>query len=199
MPVSAAAVRLYRILKGMDAIPETTGLTIEHAPEGLVVTMAVPRMGFVAVFLGVWLCGWAVGEFSGVRALFERLPHADLDLLFTAVWLVGWTAGGAAAAAFLALAVKGREIVTLAPDGLRRRIEAFGVGYTWRYDPALVRDLRVMPASRGSGAFFGFEYGERRVRFGSGLSPEAAARVVEALLEAGAQPGTGAPPPAAAP
>lgn len=148
-------------------------------------------MGCVAAVLGAWLCGWAVGEIGGLRALFERPPHADLDLLFAVVWLVGWTAGGAAAAAFLALTLKGREIVTLAPDGLRRRIEAFGVGYTWRYDPALVRDLRVMTASRGSGAYFGFEYGQRRVRFGSGLSAQDAARVVEALLEAGAQPGAG--------
>lgn len=173
----------------MDATPPTLGPLIEPAPDGLTVTMQVPRTGCVAAFLAVSLCGWAVGEASVIRALFESPPHADLEGLFTVAWLLGWTAGGAAAAAFLALTLKGREIVTLSPDDLRRRIEAFGIGYTWRYDPALVTDLRVMPPSRGPGAFFGFEYGPRRVRFGSGLSVDDATRIVEALLERGAQMG----------
>jgi hypothetical protein len=178
----------------MDNAAPVTGPSIERTPEGLTVTMKVPRMGCISAFLGAWLCAWAVGEISGLSALFERLPHADIELLFTVVWLLGWSAAGGAAAAFLALTLNGREIVMLAPDGLRRRIEAFGIGYTWRYEPALVSDLRVMPPSRGSGAFFGFEYGQRRVRFGSGLTAQDAARIVDALLEAGAQPGGGAPP-----
>jgi hypothetical protein len=178
----------------MDPTPPSTDPTIERTPDGLTVTMNVPRMTPISVFLAVWLCGWAVGEFSALRVLIERIAHPGLDLLFTAAWLLAWSAGGAAAAAFLALTLKGREIVTLAPDGLRRRIEAFGIGYTWCYEPPLVTDLRVMPASRGPGAFFGFEYGQRRVRFGSGLTPDDAARIVEALLEAGAQPGGSAAP-----
>jgi hypothetical protein len=175
----------------MDATTPSSGPTIERTPEGLTVTMDVPRMVWVSAFLALWLCGWAIGEISVILALFQRIAHPGLDLLFTVVWLAGWTAGGAAAAAFFALTVKGREIVTLAPDGLRRRIEAFGLGYTWSYDPVLVTDLRVMPSSGGPGAFFGFEYGQRRVRFGSGLTADDAARIVEMLLEAGAQQSDG--------
>jgi hypothetical protein len=83
----------------------------------------------------------------------------------------------------LALMLNGREHVTLAPSGLTRRIEAFGIGRTWTYDPALVEDLRVMDGSRGSGAFFGFDYKGQVRRWGSGLSQEDAQRIVDAMLE----------------
>jgi hypothetical protein len=71
----------------------------------------------------------------------------------------------------------------LAPGGLTRRIEAFGIGRTSTYDPALVEDLRVMGATRGGGAFFGFDYRGQTRRWGSGLSHEDARRIVDAMLE----------------
>ncbi len=162
-------------------------VTIERRPEGLVVTMPVPRSGCTTAFLGVWLLGWAAGEIGVSGTLIEGIGHFTVDIAFTVVWLTVWTFAGAAASSLFALMLAGREIVTLAPDGLRRRVEAFGVGVTRTYVPAQVEDLRVMPASRGTGAFFGFEYGGKTLRWGSGLTQDDAERIVAALLEYGSQ------------
>jgi hypothetical protein len=161
-------------------------VTIERTPDALVVTMPVPRVGCTMAFLGVWLTGWAFGEVAAIGALVQLLETPSAGLAFIIVWLLAWTVAGASAAASLAVMLNGLEIVTLAPDGLRRRIEAFGVGRTRTYEPTRVEDLRAVSASRGGGGFVAFDYGSRTVRFGSGLTAEDADRIVAALLEYGA-------------
>jgi hypothetical protein len=170
-------------LPSMDDVTDPSRVTIERRPEGLVVTMRVPRSGCVITFLGTWLCAWAVAELAGVMGLVESAGRLGPDTLFVVVWLAAWTAAGVGAGSFLALMLNGREHVTLAPAGLTRRIEAFGIGRTWTYDPALVEDLRVMDGSRGSGAFFGFDYKGQVRRWGSGLTRDDAHRIVEEMLE----------------
>lgn len=167
----------------MSDNPAPSRVTIERRPEGLVIAMPVPRSGCVIAFLGMWLSAWAVAEFAGVMGLIEQAGRLGPDALFIVVWLAAWTAAGAGAGSFLALMLNGREVVTLAPGALQRRIEAFGIGRTKTYDPALVEDLRVMDGSRGSGAFFGFDYKGSVRRWGSGLSHDDAHRIVDAMLE----------------
>jgi hypothetical protein len=169
----------------MDTETAPSSVTIERTPAGLVITMPVPRSGCAISFLSVWLLGWALGEYTAAVTLIERFGALDPGMAFLLTWLVLWTAGGAAAATALATMLGGCETITLAPDGLRRRIAAFGVGVTRVWDPTRVEDLRVMPAGRGSGAFFGFEYGRRTLRWGSGLSQDDARAIVEAMLEYG--------------
>jgi hypothetical protein len=160
--------------------PPSSSVTVERTPEGLVVTMPVPRSGCSIGFLSVWLLGWMAGEYAAVSTLMERFRGLDSGMAFLLFWLVFWTAGGAAAATALATMLAGREIVTLAPSGLHRRIEAFGVGFTSTFDPTMVEDLR------GGGAFFGFEYAGKTVRWGSGLTEGDAQGIVAAMLEYGA-------------
>jgi hypothetical protein len=165
----------------MESTPAPSTITIERAPEGLVISMPVPRSGCSITFLAVWLLGWVAGEYAALSTLIGRLGALDSGMAFLLFWLLCWTAAGVAAAAALAAMLAGLETVTLAPDALRRRISAFGVGFTRAYDPARVDDLRVMPAA--SGAFFGFEYAGRTHRWGSGLTPDDAQRIVAAMLE----------------
>jgi len=173
----------------MEATPTTASrLTIERTPSGLVVTMPIPRAGCPAAFLSVWLLGWLVGEVGVGATLLGGRTAPGPDTLFAVAWLIAWTAGGVAAASFLALLLAGREIVTLAPDGLRRRVAAFGIGRTTTYVPQEVEDLRVMVDRAGRPVFFGFEYRGRTARWGSGLVGDEAARIVEALKDFGATP-----------
>jgi hypothetical protein len=167
----------------MSDNPVSSSVSVERRPEGLVITMRVPRSGCTIAFLSVWLCAWAFAEFAGVLGLVEGIRGPSEEIAAIAVWLTAWTLAGAGAGSFLALMLNGRERVTLAPSALTRRIEAFGIGVTRTYDPALVEDLRVMDASRGGGAFFGFDYKGGVRRWGSGLSQDDARRVVEAMLE----------------
>jgi hypothetical protein len=168
--------------------------TIEHLPEGLVVTMRVPRVGCVTLFLGFWLLGWVAGEVSGFTMLVSQISEPGFALGFAIVWLTGWTAGGLAALSFLALSIAGREIVTLTPQAMTRRIEAFGIGRTTSYVPQEVEGLRVVEDSRGGTPFFGFDYRGKTVRMGSGLSGDDAQRIVDALSRAGAVRSAARPP-----
>lgn len=86
----------------------------------------------VVAFLGVWLCGWAAGEFfagttflAGLRDwlapdldlswlphMKSRMPSAPAPVLaFLAVWLAGWTAGGLVAMREMVRALMGVDRV----------------------------------------------------------------------------------------
>ena len=146
-----------------------TPTTIEHTPSGLRIVMPVPRIGFVIVFLSIWLMGWAAGEVSALRALLESGTRFNPTGLFLLVWLVGWTLGGAAAAFVLAMMLDGREIVTFALGSVVRRIEAFRWGWETTYAMDTVTNLRQTGDSEGVKSFISFDASGKTVRFGTGL------------------------------
>lgn len=167
------------------ATPPASHVTIEHLPEGLVVTMPLPRSGCTIASLSAWLIAWVAGEVGGGAFLVATLSPPSLATLFALVWLAVWTGAGISALSVLALTVAGKEIITLSPDGLRRRAEAFGIGRTVSYEPREVEDLRVADDSSGQPAFIAFDYRGTTVRMGSRLVGDDAKRIVEALYEAG--------------
>jgi hypothetical protein len=91
---------------------------------------------FSAAFLGVWLCGWLIGEFlalyiliHGGFALLAGKPFGpDQDPLeltaavaagaFVLVWLALWTLGGIAAGTELLRELWGEDRLAVTPDGL---------------------------------------------------------------------------------
>ncbi|NMO18948.1 hypothetical protein HPC49_14525 [Pyxidicoccus fallax] len=99
-----------------------------------------------AVFLGGWLCGWAVGEVVAlgvlVRSLWARVlpglqvglpdiepassPLSVWGLLFMGVWLTGWTVGG-----IFAL----RRLRALLVSEARLSFNRAGVTREWRLGP----------------------------------------------------------------
>jgi hypothetical protein len=157
--------------------------SIEPTPDGLTVVMPAPRAGCAVAFLGTWLAGWLVGELSALRALAAEAAHLTPASAFVGFWLLGWTLAGAATAAVLAFVLDGAEVLTLAPDALVRRAEAFGRGLTWRYELGRVRDLRTEASGTGEKTFIGFEYDDRHVRLGTGLTEYDARAIVEAFAE----------------
>lgn len=170
----------------MDTPVGTSTPSIERRPEGLVVTMRVPRSGCSIAFLAVWLLLWLVGESVGVLVVVATSGRFGFPAVFAWVWIALWTFAGATAAASLAVLLNGLEIVTLSPDGLSRRVEAFGIGRTRTYDPTKVEELRAVDSPGGKRASIGFEYEGRTHRWGSGLTPESAKTVVDAMLAYGA-------------
>jgi len=103
---------------------------------------------FAASFLGVWLCGWLVGEVVALSMLFliawqlltgvpfvhkPQLPHGGALYAiggFLLVWGSFWTLGGFAALREFARLLWGREVIILRPDSLRIRTLAFPFGKT---------------------------------------------------------------------
>lgn len=165
-----------------------TSTLIEDTPGGVRITMPVPRVGCVSVFLIAWLIGWAAGEFSALRSLVAMGTSSAPFSLFMLVWLVGWTLGGAVAFVVLAMTLGGQEIVSVGDGIIRRRAEAFGVGLSWRYPLARCSNFR--PTGNGSEAktFVSFDYvsekGDQTVRFGSGLTESRAEEIAERVWAA---------------
>lgn len=113
-------------------------------PEGPAFTLRPTGLSrfFVAAFLSVWLCGWAVGELFALAALVScvaSLLNLDLELpgwsgknheshtgailisLFLAVWLSFWTLGGVMALRQWLMLLWSREQLVLATDCLVAR------------------------------------------------------------------------------
>lgn len=69
------------------------------------------------VFLGFWLCGWALGELFAIGRLASLISggieQADSSELFIFVWLCGWTIGGAFAISSFLWSLFGRECLTV--------------------------------------------------------------------------------------
>ncbi len=136
--------------------------------------MPVPRVGCVIAFLGVWMLGWAAGEFSALRSLLFGGMGLNIATLFLLVWLVGWTAGGLVAGSIFLLMLDGREIVTVGDGVVRRRVEVFGVGLSWRYPLEQVSNWRPTGDESGVKTFVTFDHegpkGHKSIRFGTGLT-----------------------------
>ncbi len=164
------------------ALAHTTP-TIEPTPDGLRITMPVPRVGCVAAFMTLWLAGWAVGEVSALRALFSMGTSFAPGSAFLLIWLAGWTLGGVFAAGVLLLMIDGREVVTVGGEIIRRRFEALGLGLSWRYPLERSANFRPTGESDGTNSFISFDYtaakGEQPVRFGSGLTEARAEEIAE--------------------
>ena len=169
-------------------------------PGALRVVISAPGHRGLAVFLAVWLCGWALGEVAVVRALFSAggppLEPASggpaSTPLFLALWLLGWTLGGAVALAAFVIAAFGRETVHLDGQTLvlartplpwpRTRRFAFHDLRRLRVDPegGGADDALPQPGGRGSLAF---DLAAQTHRFGQGLEAAEATAVLHAITQ----------------
>jgi hypothetical protein len=162
--------------------------TAEDDGTTLTITIPARRNAFLVAFIGLWLCGWILGEITGLVGMFgaRKQPGG----IFVLVWLCGWTIGGAFALYVWMWMVRGREIVRLSPTALMIKRDIFGAGRTRNYDITKVARLRLAPLIynpfdwQRSMAFWGlgggpiaFDYGYSTVRFGSGLDEAEAAKI----------------------
>ena len=165
-----------------------TTTSIEETPDGLRITMPVPRVGCVAIFMTVWLMGWAAGEISALRALFSMGLSFVPGSAFMLLWLAGWTVGGVAAAGVLLMTLDGRVVLTIGGGIIRRRVEAFNLGLSWRYPLERCSNLRPTGGSDEEKSFISFDYssakGEKTLRLGSGLTESSAEQIAERVWAA---------------
>lgn len=164
-----------------------TSTSIDDTPDGLRITMPVPRVGCATAFLAVWLVGWVVGEVSALRARFSIGGSFVPAYAFLLIWLAGWTIAGVVTGWALLMSLDGREIVTIGDGVIRRRAEAFSLGLSWRYPLARCGNLRPTGGDDGLKDFVSFDYaatkGEKTVRFGSGLTESRAEEIAERVWE----------------
>lgn len=173
--------------------PAEPKASIEENPRGLEVVIPARRNGFITLFLGFWLCGWAIGEVVVPAAFFAR----DVDVgakFFVAVWLAAWTVGGGFVLYVFFWSLVGRERVLLTSSTLSIERELFGMGRLREYELRHISDLRTAPSTYNpfdfrsglqfwglGGGVIAFDYGAATVRFGAALEEGEAKTIVERL------------------
>jgi hypothetical protein len=173
--------------------PARPSASIAETSRGLEVVVPARRNWFITLFLGAWLCGWAMGEVLVPANFFARDADAGAKV-FAAFWLVGWTLGGGFALYVFFWSLVGRERILLGPSMLSIKREVFGMGRLREYELTHVRNLRVSPSAynpfdfRSGLQFWGigggsiaFDYGAGTVRFGAALEEGEARSIIERM------------------
>lgn len=165
--------------------PLASRVTVTDGPGGLGLLIPPKRNWFIILFMGFWLCMWAVGEIM-VPIQFLTGEITGITEIFLLAWLGAWTVGGAFAIYLWLWNLMGRQIITMHGHTLTTRRDLGGYGFEKEYDLTRVRDLRAnaMGDYSASLQFFGlggglvaFDYGAKTYRLGAGLD-EADAKLV---------------------
>jgi len=167
--------------------------SVEQTSAGLRIVIPSRANWFVVLFLCIWLCGWAFGEFFAAWALFgissAKSPQQGPPNLLLLFWLVAWTFGGAAVVYGLVWNAVGREIVTLDGATLSLRREPLPFPARKEFDWSAVGNLRVSPVGFSrydwfqppSSGVVAFDYSARTFRFGVGLDEAEGEMLVDAI------------------
>lgn len=147
---------------------------VEELPGGLRIPMRAERSGCLISFLTTWIFMWSVGAYLVARDLFAAGGFAEVVLLI--VWLTTWIAFGMASALALAFVLDGREIITIDGNGISRRAEIFGIGYTRHWSTATVSNFRA------DKSFLSFDAQGKSVRTGTNLTKSSAERIAEEVV-----------------
>ncbi|MDB5048263.1 MAG: hypothetical protein JWO30_1334 [Fibrobacteres bacterium] len=187
--------------------PEQSRVSIEEFADRVVVSIPVKRNWFLLLFLGFWLCGWAMGEFGAIASIVggagwflsktKPIEHAMIPGgLFLLFWLGGWTVGGVFAIGSWLYQLKGKEIIVRDDRFISHKRDFVIFKRSKEYLNGHVKSLRV---STGSGNIFNaspermfefwgmgggsiaFDYGSKTIRMGSGLQDAEVNPILEAL------------------
>jgi len=178
----------------MRSVAPETRVRIEGGPEGLEIVIPASRNLFVAVFLGVWLIAWSIGEMNVLtQVLSGRMGPPGPVLL---LWLLFWTAAGLVALYVWLWRLAGKERILMGTSTLRMKRDILGFGRTRVYDLRKISRLHVVLPSVGSvnhdvaarlsglaGGAIEFEYERWAIRFGFSIDETEARMVVERMRQ----------------
>jgi hypothetical protein len=147
---------------------------------------------FIVCFLGVWLCGWIVGEVMVPISMFSSGHQAPIP--FMIFWLAGWTVGGCFAGLTFLWQLLGREVVRVENSSIITKKAIGSWGRTKEFDLGHVKNLRVAPIGINmfdpsaasqfwgmGGGIIAFDYGAKTFRFGRGIDEPEAKRLIEII------------------
>lgn len=177
--------------------PTPPRATVVDEPAGLRITIPARRHWGLIVFLGIWLCGWAIGEIA-VSLTFLRYAAPWGLRTFILVWLLLWTVGGLSAGYIWIWTVSGREVLLVGETDLAVTRRTWISGRTKRFPMAEIGDLRVDPMPlypffdwwrfpvslwAVTGGHIRFDHAARTYRLGRGVDEAEAKMVVSRILE----------------
>ncbi|HUU53896.1 MAG TPA: hypothetical protein VMY87_03160 [Armatimonadota bacterium] len=177
--------------------PTPPRATLTDEPEGLRITIPACRHWGLIVFLGIWLCGWAIGEIA-VPLTFLRYAAPWGLRAFILVWLLLWTVIGLSLGYVWIWTVSGREVLLVDGKDLGVSRRSWISGRTRRFPMAEIGGLRVDPMPlypffewwrftaslwAVTGGHIRFDYAAKTYRLGRGIDEAEAKMVVSRILE----------------
>ena len=175
--------------------PSAYRVTVTDSPGGLGLLIPPKRNWFISLFMGFWLCMWAVGEIM-IPILFFKGEIPGITEIFILAWLGAWTIGGGVAIYLWIWNLMGRQIITMHGQTLTTRRDIGGYGFDKEYDLTQIRDLRVSAMGRSAwdysgileflglgGGLVAFDYGAKTYRLGAGLDEAEAKFVVRKVTD----------------
>lgn len=119
---------------------------IEHDGANLRITIPAVNSLSGTAFIGLWLIGWAFGEFAVLYFMFIKPPEEPqpaFTLIFLIVWLAMWTMGGVWALITFLWAIAGKEVIELSSTTLRHRKQIPIFSRSRDYAVASIANLRL--------------------------------------------------------
>lgn len=167
---------------------------------------------FSMIFLGLWLMGWAFGEFTvggiiikGILSFLfgsSEISKAGASGLsgaglFMIAWLAFWTVGGGFALYAFFWQLSGKENIEVSYDSVKIRRTILGYGKVNEYTSSQIKGLRISPVASDnnmfgrssvssfwglSGGFLVFDYGSKTFRIGGGVDEAEARQILEKIV-----------------
>ena len=164
------------------------------------ITIPSPRIGPMTLFLILWLCAWALGEYVVGTQLatwvFTGVAPRGGNGSFLVIWLTFWTIAGFYTFSVLAWSLAGREVIVIGDEAITLTREVSRLRRSRWLDLAGVRNLRYAPeiyhrsrsrhsmSSPWNGCgVVAFDHGSTTYRFGDQLAEIEARRLIATIQE----------------
>lgn len=177
--------------------PYNTKAILDYSEGRLEITIPTADYSFDTIFLGIWLCGWAFGEFMAILSITGKLradsaPMSPMSLL----WCIGWTAAGLSMLRTLLWKVKGKEIIIFTRSSLivkKKNLlfhedQVYELSESYNFRVAKQRPRSAFHVKRGFRSLIKegkicFDYGSGQQHSIAGEIDEAEARYLLLLLQ----------------
>ena len=176
----------------MEAILKTGRSTVNEYPEGIQVVIPAKKSFFVNIFLATWLMAWVYGEIVVIDRLFSN--QGQTPDAFIVFYAFAWTLSGMLAIFVWLWNNRGREVIRISDDELRRSREYVWFSISKFYQARHISNLRISdlsPASLEMGGgmeFWGlaggsitFDYKSSLGKIGLGIDEAEAGRIIEVI------------------
>lgn len=169
---------------------------IDQDYDSLSINIPSRKNWFSMIFITAWLGGWAMGEYSAIKAILstDAPLFANAFLLF---WLIGWTIGGSLALFSVLWQLIGKEYIRVESGFLTIGKIAAGIGRTKKYEISSIKNMDINPGPQISGVQFKgkipgvtgskikFNYGKKTIYFASDAGEAEVEMIMDRLRGSG--------------
>lgn len=187
-PAEDRRAEVTRLIADIERLRGGLRIAVRETDDGLGIHIPPGRKFGLVLFLMVWLCGWAAGEFFALKELLTGPVFGPQ--LFLLVWIIPWTAGGLLVLWTILWQLFGVERLFFTAGALVREWGLLGFGGRRVLGGEEIAEISVDASKGNDVAGFGtikVATSGRTMRIGSGLSDYEAELVAKLIRDAAAE------------